>query len=67
LRIGWHSQRLEYTDTLQKRFMGARFTLSIGDPGFDPGADINADGTINILDLAVTGANFQKTCPVDWP
>ncbi len=52
---------------LDLAFMGARFTLSTGDLGFDAKADINADGTINIFDLSVTGANFQKTCPVDWP
>ncbi|MBS1248915.1 MAG: hypothetical protein MAG431_00485 [Chloroflexi bacterium] len=47
--------------------MGARFMTSTGDSGFDPQADINADGTVDILDLTVAGANFMENCPVAWP
>lgn len=52
---------------LDLSFMGARYTFSCGDPGWDAKADINNDCTVNILDLAVTGGSFQKSCPVPWP
>ena len=29
----------------------------------DPGADINADGEVNIQDLSIIGGNFHKECP----
>jgi hypothetical protein len=52
---------------LDLSLMGARFGLSVGDPGWDDRADINADGTINIQDIVLGGSNFGTTCPVPWP
>lgn len=51
---------------LDLAFMGARFGLNVGDPGWDDRADINADGTINIQDIVLAGVNFESTCPVPW-
>lgn len=34
---------------------------------FHNGGNVNNDCTVNILDLAVTGGSFQKSCPVPWP
>ena len=52
---------------LDLSFMGYRFGLCVGDPGWDARADINNDGCINILDITGGGVNFNKTCPVPWP
>jgi hypothetical protein len=35
-------------------------------PGDGKSADINADGIINVQDLAVTGGNFDKASPQPW-
>ena len=51
---------------LDLSFMGFRFGLCVGDPGWDARADVNNDGCINILDLVGAGANFNKTSPVPW-
>ena len=51
---------------LDLAFIGSRYLLSAGDPNFSTSADINADGTIDILDLTVAGGNFMEVCPVDW-
>ena len=29
-------------------------------------ADINADGTVNVQDLAIAGGNFDKFSPLTW-
>jgi hypothetical protein len=52
---------------LDLSFMGSRFGLSEGDPGWDPQADINNDLTINILDIVLAAGNFLQTSPVPWP
>jgi hypothetical protein len=52
---------------LDLSLMGGRYGLSVGDPGWDDRADINADGTINIQDIVLGGSNFGTTCPVPWP
>jgi hypothetical protein len=52
---------------LDLSFMGARYGMSCGDPGWDNRADINNDCTVNILDLSVTGGNYNMSCPVPWP
>jgi hypothetical protein len=52
---------------LDLAFMGARYGLSVGDPGWDDRADINADGTVNIQDIVLGGVNYESTCPVPWP
>ena len=36
-------------------------------PPADPRADINDDGTVNILDAALLGGNWHKCSPVTWP
>jgi hypothetical protein len=52
---------------LDLSFMGARYGLIVGDPGWDDRADINADGMVNIQDIVLAGGNYLKTCPVPWP
>jgi len=34
--------------------------------GTDARADLNADGTVDIIDLSLTGANFGQAGPVRW-
>lgn len=34
----------------------------IGDPGYDPDADLNQDGFVDIEDLSEVGRNFGRTC-----
>jgi hypothetical protein len=34
----------------------------LGDPRYNPNADLNGDGIINITDLTIVGSNFGKTC-----
>jgi hypothetical protein len=31
-----------------------------------PAADLNDDGTINVLDLELLAANYRETGPTDW-
>jgi hypothetical protein len=33
----------------------------MGDPRYNPNADINDDGTIDILDITTAAVNFGKT------
>jgi hypothetical protein len=42
--------------------VGAAFLKSVGQPGYDPAADVNKDGTINGVDLGLIGSNFLKHC-----
>lgn len=51
---------------LDLSFMGARYLLSCGDPGWDLRADINADCIVNIQDIVLGGSNCTKTRPVPW-
>jgi hypothetical protein len=52
---------------LDLSFLGARYSLSLGDPGWDDRADINNDLTINIQDIVLAGSNFKAGSPVPWP
>jgi hypothetical protein len=52
---------------LDLSFMGARYGMQCGDPGWDGRADINNDCKVNILDLSAAGGNYNMTCPVPWP
>jgi len=47
--------------------MGPAFDSEPGDPNWDPRADINADGKVNILDAGISGGNWNKPSPVNWP
>ncbi len=51
---------------LDLAFMGSRYRLNCGDPGWDYRADINGDCTVNIQDIVLTGSNYGKSCPVPW-
>ncbi len=33
---------------------------------YPPAADLNNDGTINVLDLELLAQNYRKIGPVDW-
>jgi len=35
--------------------------------GSDTSADVNGDGAVNILDLTVAAANFERVGPISWP
>lgn len=48
-------------------FMGARYGLQCGDPGWDEQADVNDDCTLDILDITITGGNYRAMSPVPWP
>ena len=37
------------------------FGASLGKPSFEPAADLNGDGDVDVSDLAILGANFHQT------
>jgi len=43
--------------------LGVAFGSKQGEPTYDPNADINSDGYINIKDAVIQGVNFGKTDP----
>jgi hypothetical protein len=47
------------SDLLQKAF-----NTRPGDPNWNPDADLNKDGVVDILDAIIIGSNFGKSCPV---
>jgi hypothetical protein len=65
--LGGDANDTDIINILDLSLMGARFSISCGDPRWDDRADINDDCTVNILDLSVAGGNFLKTSPVPWP
>ena len=46
--------------------IGSHYGLNCGDLGWDSRADVNADCTVNLLDLTLAASNFQKSSPVIW-
>jgi hypothetical protein len=48
---------------LDATIVGTAFGSS---PPSDPLADINDDGTVNILDASLLGGNWHKCSPVPW-
>jgi hypothetical protein len=57
----------DVVNNLDLSFMGALFGLRCGHVDWDDRADVNADCSDNIQDLAISGGNFQETSPVNWP
>jgi M6 family metalloprotease-like protein/uncharacterized repeat protein (TIGR01451 family) len=57
----------DIVNILDLAFMGSRYSLACGEPGFDERADINDDCTVNILDIVLGGSNYLMTSPVPWP
>jgi hypothetical protein len=57
----------DIVNILDLSFMGARYLLSCGDPGWDERADINNDCIVNIQDIVLAGSNYLSTSPVPWP
>jgi len=53
--------------TLDATIVGAAFGSVDGDANWNPQADINADGRVNILDTGILGGNWNKSSPVPWP
>ena len=47
-------------------FIGGKFGLNSSDPEWDPAADLNQDGVINILDLTPAGNNYGREFS-PWP
>lgn len=43
----------------------ASFGKRVGQPGFDPRADVNGDGVVNVLDLSIVARQLPAgtTCP----
>ncbi|MBL8155847.1 MAG: carboxypeptidase regulatory-like domain-containing protein, partial [Anaerolineae bacterium] len=52
-------------DLADAGFIGANFGLDTGVA--PPNADLNTDGTVNIVDLTLVGGNFGKSGPVMQP
>jgi len=46
--------------------IGSHYGLNSGDPEWDPRADINNDGTVDLLDLTLAASNYQRSSPVPW-
>jgi hypothetical protein len=65
--LGGDASDDDVINILDLSFMGYRFGSCVGDPDYDPRADINNDGCINILDIVGAGVNFNETSPVPWP
>jgi len=65
--LGGDAVEDDVINILDLSFIGFRFGLSDGDPGWDAQADINDDLTINILDVVLAAGNFLATSPVPWP
>jgi len=42
--------------------VGGRFLLAIGQPLYNPAADLNNDGVINIVDLVLVNSHFFQSC-----
>jgi len=49
-------------DILDLNIAGKAYGSFEGDPEYDPEADLNKDGHIDMRDLAVVGRNYGKTC-----
>ena len=41
----------------------AAYGTSSGDPGNDRGADLNGDGTVNIVDVGIMTDHWPEGCP----
>jgi hypothetical protein len=41
----------------------AAFGSQIGDPNYDPDADINADAFVNVTDFSLFAGFFAQPCP----
>jgi hypothetical protein len=57
----------DIVNILDLAFMGARYLLICGDPGWDERADINNDCIVNIQDIVLGGSNYLSTSPLPWP
>ena len=42
--------------------VGKAWNSSIGTPNYDIRADLNGDGRVDLVDLAILGKNHGKTC-----
>lgn len=47
--------------------IGAAYNSCIGDPGFDPHADINETGCVDIFDMVLASSNYGRRSPTSWP
>ena len=47
-------------DTLDLTAIASAFGTSKGDEGYNPSADLNQDGVVDIFDLVEVGRNFKK-------
>jgi hypothetical protein len=56
----------EGINVLDATIVGNAFGAEPGDGNWDARADINDDGTVNILDASLLGGNWHKCSPVPW-
>jgi len=55
-----------HVGSLDASVVGTLFGLSHGETGWNPRGDINDDYTVNILDCAILGGNWDKNGPIAW-
>jgi len=47
-----------YVDAYDRGIMGAKFGKFFFDPLYDPNADVNSDGVIDVIDLSLANFHF---------
>ncbi len=50
-------------DVVDLLTLAATWTLTSGDPGFDPTCDLNSDGSIDVVDLLILADNWGTSYP----
>ncbi len=65
--LGGDCNDSEHIEIHDATIIGSAFGSVPTDSNWDPRADINADGKVNILDAVILGGNWDKCSPVSWP
>lgn len=62
--LGGDANDSDKINILDLALIGSHYGLSCGNIGWDARADINADCTVDLIDLTLAASNFQATSPV---